>query len=87
LPQYSFAEEIPTVVKRVNRVGVSLGILLAALSGISVWLLVHVWALGSVLLQEPRFPLLVVETIGMVLTGVFGLLGAVYFWRLSWKKR
>ena len=64
-----------------RRVGVSLGVLLAALSGISVWLLVHVWAWEQVVIQEPRFVILVFETVGVGLTGLFGLLGAIYFWK------
>lgn len=74
------------MMRRVNRIGISLGLLLTAVSSVSVWLLVHIWVWGPLIVQEPRFPILVAETIGVGLTGVFGLFGVVYFWRYSWKR-
>ena len=68
-------------VSRQRKVGISLGILLAVSCGCSLWVLGHVWAWEQVTVQEPRFSVLVTETIGMGLAGIFGLLGAIYFWR------
>jgi len=70
--------------ERPRKVGISLGVLLTAISGPTIWLLANVWALDKVTVQEPRFPLLVIETIAVGLAGLFGLVSIIYFWRLKW---
>lgn len=67
--------------RRGKKVGVSIGVLLTVVSGISCWLLSRVWLEVQVTIQEPRFPLLVFETVGLGLTALFGTICAIYFWR------
>jgi len=68
-------------VSRVKRIGVSVSVLLAVLAGITCYILVNVWMFGRLTLQEPRFYVLVIETVGLGLTSLFGVFGVIYFWR------
>ena len=73
-------EKILTL-RRIQKVGISVSFLLACISGTTCWLLSHVWAWKQVVIQEPRFPIIVTEVVTLGLVAVFGLLCIIYFWR------
>lgn len=66
---------------RYRKIGISLGLLLAVVSGFTCWILAQVWMFGAVTLRETCFPVLATETVGLGLTSFFGLLGIIYFWK------
>jgi len=68
-------------ISRQRKIGISTGILLATVSGPTCWLLPEVWVHERIIIQEPRFPVIVTEVISIGLISAFGLASAFYFWK------
>lgn len=69
--------------KRSKKIGASISLLLACVSGTTCWVGAHIWANEWVVitLQEPKSAILTVEVITLGLVTLFGIFGVVYFLR------